>query len=246
LKIMTVQGGDFGEEAHDEARHPPQTPEARPFGQEFTLPAYAEQLPSLPDPNAFRDPPRAAQVPPWTPPIPDYQPPVYPTPGGYGPPGYPGAPAYGGPSYPSPPPPYGPSYGPPFPPPGYVGGYGGGYGPPPDAGYGGPPGYAGPPGYPGFYDPYQADSQRINGLAIGSMITSIVGIPLTLMCFIGILASIVGLVLGAVALNQIKGTNQQGRGFAIAGIAVGAATLVLVLVLIVIVGMASVTSPTIT
>jgi uncharacterized membrane protein len=38
-------------------------------------------------------------------------------------------------------------------------------------------------------------------------------------CGIG---SIVGIVLGVIALNQIKQTNQYGRGLAIAGIAVGA------------------------
>jgi len=43
----------------------------------------------------------------------------------------------------------------------------------------------------------------------------------------------VGVVLGAVALGQIKRTNQQGRGLAIAGIVVGAVmTVLLVLIAI--------------
>ncbi|WP_326549139.1 DUF4190 domain-containing protein [Mycolicibacterium sp. ND9-15] len=44
------------------------------------------------------------------------------------------------------------------------------------------------------------------------------------LCGIGSLA---GIVLGIVALNQINDRNEGGRGLAIAGIAVGAVTLVL-------------------
>ena len=47
------------------------------------------------------------------------------------------------------------------------------------------------------------------------------------MCLIGVPITIVGIVLGVVALNQIKQNNQQGRGLAIAGIAIGSAALVL-------------------
>ena len=110
-------------------------------------------------------------------------------------------------------------------------------------------GYGGPPGYPGPYDPYhpyQSRSQETNGLAIGSLVTSIagvvLGIPLTLVCWLGVLIPVVGAVLGGVALNQIKRTGQQGRGLAIAGIAIGATAAVL-LVIIVIAVMAAFTSP---
>ena len=68
--------------------------------------------------------------------------------------------------------------------------------PPPGPGYGypaappgGPLGYGGPPPYPGPYDPYQvyqASSYRTNGLAIASLITSIVGIPLSFLCYLGL------------------------------------------------------------
>jgi Domain of unknown function (DUF4190) len=147
------------------------------------------------------------------------------------------------PEYPppySPQPPAAPPYG--YPPAQYGGppGYGGqpGYGGPP--GYGGLPGYGAPPGYPGHYDPYQpypAGVGTTNGLAVGSLITSIAGvvfgIPLTLFCYIGVPIPIVGVVLGVVALNQIKRTHQQGRGLAIAGIVVGAVmTVVLLLIAI--------------
>ncbi|OBA77944.1 hypothetical protein A9W99_25515 [Mycobacterium sp. 1164966.3] len=108
---------------------------------------------------------------------------------------------------------------------------------PPGYGYqpvpGSPPGYPGPAPYPGAYAAYQpgypAPSSGNNGLAIASLITSItglvLGIPLTLFCWVGILLPIVGVVLGIVALNQIKQTNQPGRGMAIAGIAVGGFTI---------------------
>jgi uncharacterized protein DUF4190 len=124
---------------------------------------------------------------------------------------------------------------PPYPPP-----------PPPVPLYGYPPpyegsaiGYDAPPGYPNLYDPYQVSAPETNGLAIGSLITSIagvvLGIPLTLLCYLGLLIPIVGIVLGALALNQIKRTKQHGRGLAIAGIAVGAITTVLLVVLVIVV-----------
>jgi hypothetical protein len=233
---MTVQGGDFGEEGRHEAQQPPQRPEGPPFPQEFFPPAYAEQPPVQSGPKAPHDPP-PGPVPPWNPPTSDYPPPSYPPPSGYVPPGYQDTPAYGGPSYPAPP----PQYGQPYPPPGY----GGGYGQQSEAGYGGPMGYSGPPGYPGSYNPYQPYQHRpseTNGLAIGSLITSItglvLGIPLTIFCYLGMVIPVAGAVLGIVALNQIKRTHQQGRGLAIAGIAVGATALVL-LALVVITFLAS-------
>ena len=234
---MTFQGGDFGGEGRDEAKQPPQSPEARPW-EEFAPPAYAQ-----PNPNAPKEPPPPA--PPWTPPAADYpppayQPPAYPPPANspppypgradYGPPGYQDAQGYGGPSYPPPP----PQYGQPYPPPSYGGGYGG------------------PPGYPGPYDayqPYRDRSHETNGLAIGSLVTSVagglLGIPLSFVCYIGILIPIVGAVLGVVALSQIKRTNQQGRGLAIAGIVIGATAAVL-LVLLVLGVMATAHSPSVT
>ena len=57
-------------------------------------------------------------------------------------------------------------------------------------------------------------------MAIASLVASAIG----LLCGIG---SIVGIVLGIVALNQIKQTREGGHGLAIAGIAVGGVSLVL-------------------
>jgi uncharacterized membrane protein len=57
-------------------------------------------------------------------------------------------------------------------------------------------------------------------MAIASIVASAIGV----LCCIG---SIVGIVLGVVALNQIKQSREGGHGLAIAGIAVGAVTLLL-------------------
>jgi hypothetical protein len=73
-------------------------------------------------------------------------------------------------------------------------------------------------------------------MAIGSLVASIIGVPLTFLCYSGALAAIVGIVLGFVAINQIKQSGEQGRGLAIAGIAVGAVILLLTVILLIFVG----------
>ena len=134
----------------------------------------------------------------------------YETPSGYPPPGYP-PPGY-------PPPGYAPQpgYQPPAPPQGgYPPQYGGSYppsAPPPPPQFGGQP-------YPGGYN-YPSPQAGTNTMAISSLVASVVG----LLCGIG---SIVGIVLGVLALNQIKQTRQAGYGLAIAGIVVGVATLII-------------------
>ena len=60
-------------------------------------------------------------------------------------------------------------------------------------------------------------------MAIASLVASCIGI-LPFICGLG---SIIGIVLGVVALNQIKTSGEGGRGLAIAGIAVGAVTFLL-------------------
>lgn len=168
-----------------------------------------------------------------------------PTPGGHEAPPIEQMPAYGG--YPPPPPGYGgfspgaPGYGtpsgitpqapggfpPPPPAPGEFPGYppqqpgyqphAGPYPPPPQA-----PEYAYlPPEYGGYGAPPSASGT--NPLAIFSLVASVAG----LFCGIG---SVIGIVLGAVALNQIKRTRQGGYGLAVAGIVVGIASLIISLV----------------
>lgn len=58
------------------------------------------------------------------------------------------------------------------------------------------------------YSGYAPQSNKTNGLAIASLITSF---------FI----SIVGIILGHIALSQIKRTGEGGRGLAIAGLVIG-------------------------
>jgi uncharacterized membrane protein len=60
-------------------------------------------------------------------------------------------------------------------------------------------------------------------MAIASLIASFTG----LLCCIG---GIVGIVLGIIALDQIKKTRQDGYGMAVAGIVIGIATLIVALI----------------
>jgi hypothetical protein len=86
-----------------------------------------------------------------------------------------------------------------------------------------PPGGYGPPPSAYAYGPPYADPTSTSGKAIGALVTSLVGVPL---CFCAV-PSIVGIVLGIVAMNDIKKTGQQGRGMALAAVIVGGASLAL-------------------
>ncbi|MGB3486112.1 MAG: DUF4190 domain-containing protein [Mycobacterium sp.] len=130
-------------------------------------------------------------------------------------------PAYEQPSTSAPagyPPPsgYRPPPGPPAPP----------YGTPPGLGYGA----QFPPGDFTAQDPYgyghAPPQQHTNTMAIASLVISLLGI----VPFCGGILSIVGIVLGAVALSQIKETRQEGYGIAVAGIVVGVAMLIVGLI----------------
>ena len=101
----------------------------------------------------------------------------------------------------------------------------GGYPPPPQqsGGFPPPPGLAPPPEY-GYPYPvgygYPTQQAGTNSLAIYSLVAAVVG----LLCGLG---SMIGIVLGAIAINQIKRTRQGGYGLAVAGIVVGVASLVI-------------------
>jgi hypothetical protein len=67
-------------------------------------------------------------------------------------------------------------------------------------------------------------------MSIASLVLGIVGIPL---CFLFI-PSLLAVIFGAVALNQIKSDpNQSGRGRAIAGIILGSVALALIVLALV-------------
>jgi hypothetical protein len=114
----------------------------------------------------------------------------------------PGYPAY--PAYPPPydssghPPPYNPTYPPPYDPSGY-----GGYG-------------AAGPAYPAY-----PVGRRTNPMAIASMTTSIVALPLLTCYGLGLVVGVVGAVLGHISKRQIRERGEAGDGMALAGIIMG-------------------------
>lgn len=66
--------------------------------------------------------------------------------------------------------------------------------------------------------PYGGDApQKTNGMAIASLATSVGGFLL-----LSGIPCPVGLILGIIALKQIKERGEQGRGMALAGVIVGA------------------------
>ncbi len=66
-------------------------------------------------------------------------------------------------------------------------------------------------------------------MAIGSLVASVLAIPLGFF-IVGPLFAIVGVVLGIIALNQIKQSGENGRGLALAGIIVGGVILALTVI----------------
>ena len=67
---------------------------------------------------------------------------------------------------------------------------------------------------------------RTNGLAIASLVLGIL--------WLFWLGSLVGLILGVVALKQIKSRNQRGRGIAIAGVVLGSLALVVLVIALIV------------
>lgn len=226
---MTNEGSHSGQSSSPDSGSGP----SEPTSGGYEAPGIENaQQPSGDSPPAYEnpayDPPQQYDAPPQYG-TPSYENPTYGSPSAD--PVHPGAdPGYPQGGYP-PPPPYGAAPG--YPPPGYPQGQG--YGQPPGygqapgygaQGYGPPPGY-GAPGYggPGYGGPgYGEQSQKTNSLAIYSLVASGIGV----LCGIG---SIIGIALGVIALNQIKQNPQNGRNLAIAGIAVGAVSLLISLLL---------------
>lgn len=81
----------------------------------------------------------------------------------------------------------------------------------PDPNSGGYPHY--PPGYP--------QPVRTNGLAIASMVLSIVGIVLLCLWGVGGIPALLGVIFGHVAKSQIRNDGTQGEGMATAGLVIG-------------------------
>lgn len=121
-------------------------------------------------------------------------------------------------------PPAGWGYGGPWAPPGYPPPPGSGPSPPPGAPY---PPYP-PPGWQGgpWGSPYP-QPRSTNGFAVAALCCGIGGLVTD-----GI-AGVLGVIFGIVALRQIARDGQGGRGLAIAGIVVGAVTILLGIFLLV-------------
>jgi hypothetical protein len=66
-----------------------------------------------------------------------------------------------------------------------------------------------------------AQSKGTNGLAIASLITSLVGL------------NVIGIILGFVALSQLKTSGEGGRGLAIAGIIIGFISLGIMIIVMI-------------
>lgn len=76
---------------------------------------------------------------------------------------------------------------------------------------------------------HAASAGSNNGMAVASMVLGIISLPSMCCCVIGLPTAITGLVLGIVALNQIKtGSYAKGsHGMALAGIWCSAISMVL-------------------
>ena len=170
-------------------------------------------------PNPWADPTAQPQQDPYGQPSPygPYSPPGQYPPATPPPPPFvsPDTPSYAAGSSPVPTPmPMPPEYGyPPAPAPTY--GYAAGYG-----GYGATP-----------YVPI-APQPKTNGMAIGAMVVSIVGLAL-LPCYGGGgLLGLVGAILGHVSRRQIKASKESGEGMALAGVIIGWITTALGLIIV--------------
>lgn len=87
--------------------------------------------------------------------------------------------------------------------------------PPPPTIPGQPASFTPPPGYPGgatHNNYYVTQNVGTNGFAVASFVCAF-------------LCSILGVVFGHVALSQINTSGEKGRGLAIAGLAIGYASL---------------------
>jgi hypothetical protein len=94
-------------------------------------------------------------------------------------------------------------------------------------------GVGGPSGYP----PLPQTRSGTNGLAIGSLVASLMSLlPVPVMFIFWIYANaatlilaIAGIAMGVVVLLRLKTTPQKGMGLAVAGIAVGAGAALIAL-----------------
>ncbi len=84
------------------------------------------------------------------------------------------------------------------------------------------------------------ESKPQSGMAIASMILGLVSVTIGLCCYVGVLTAPVAMVLGFVALSQIKKNPEQysGKPMAIVGIVSGALYFVILVLIILLYGLA--------
>jgi hypothetical protein len=92
-------------------------------------------------------------------------------------------------------------------------------------------------GYPDARQAPVVPVARTNALAVISLVSSLIG-------WIICVGSIAGIVMGVIALNQIRRNPQAGRGLAIAGIIAGIVGVMLWLILLIIGAMSPTKSST--
>jgi uncharacterized protein DUF4190 len=94
-------------------------------------------------------------------------------------------------------------------------------------------GYGYQQAYPGYGAPIAPASARTNGMAIASMVVSLVAM-LSLVCYGigGIVIGVVGAILGHVGRRQVNERGEQGGGMALAGIIIGWISVVLGLAIV--------------
>ncbi|WNG89999.1 DUF4190 domain-containing protein [Mycobacterium sp. ITM-2016-00317] len=115
---------------------------------------------------------------------------------------------------------------PPPPPPGT---YPGGYPPQPYGGYGAYGGYG---GYSGYGYPPPPPAAPKNGLGTAALVLAIVGLLLCWTVVGGVLLGIAGIVLGFLARTRVKRGEATNAGVALAGIVLGAVSIVASLVIV--------------
>lgn len=102
-------------------------------------------------------------------------------------------------------------------------------------GYRGYPGYPGDPGYQGM-----APAGRINGISVASLVCGLAQFLLWFFLLVpGFIAALLGLVLGVVALGQIRRRGETGRGMALTGILLGGLGVVAGVALAILIGVGS-------
>jgi hypothetical protein len=99
------------------------------------------------------------------------------------------------------------------------------------------PGYGYEQTYPGYNAPVTTPTARTNGLAIASLVVSLVALVSTPCYGIGgIVIGAVGAILGHVGKRQITERGEQGGGMAMAGIIIGWISLAIGIIVLVLIG----------